>query len=92
VTEKITDAFMAGCIPIYWGDLDVVKDFNPRSFINANNRTFDQVITEVANAWHVKQPGMGRFKYLTECPFRDGKLPEYCDQEYQLKFFRRIFE
>jgi FkbM family methyltransferase len=37
VTEKICDAYKSKCIPIYWGTKDVVKDFNPSTFINANN-------------------------------------------------------
>jgi hypothetical protein len=37
VTEKICDAYKSKCIPIYWGTKDVVKDFNPSTFINAND-------------------------------------------------------
>ena len=37
VTEKIYDVYKSGCIPIYWGTPDVVKDFNPSTFINAND-------------------------------------------------------
>lgn len=37
VTEKILEPFVAGTVPIYWGD-DLVKcDFNPESFINVND-------------------------------------------------------
>lgn len=34
VTEKITEAFAAKQVPIYWGDPDICKTFNPKSFIN----------------------------------------------------------
>lgn len=34
VTEKITDAFAARTIPIYWGDPDVAMEFNPDAFIH----------------------------------------------------------
>jgi len=37
VTEKITDAFAAGTVPIYWGTTDVCNDFNPDSYINTND-------------------------------------------------------
>lgn len=37
ITEKITDAFNAGAIPIYWGDLSIERDFNPGSFVNGNS-------------------------------------------------------
>jgi hypothetical protein len=33
-TEKIPEAFMAGCLPITWVDENVKVDFNPLAFIN----------------------------------------------------------
>ena len=36
-TEKLVDAMMAGCIPIYWGNPAVARDFNPRSFVNVSD-------------------------------------------------------
>lgn len=33
-TEKIIQAFSAGTIPIYWGNPLIVKEFNPKAFIN----------------------------------------------------------
>lgn len=33
-TEKIPEAFMAGCLPITWTDENVKVDFNPLAFIN----------------------------------------------------------
>ena len=33
-TEKIPEAFMAGCLPISWADENVKVDFNPKAFIN----------------------------------------------------------
>ena len=37
VTEKLLHAKAAGCIPIYWGSSDAVKDFDPRGFIQIND-------------------------------------------------------
>lgn len=38
LTEKIGYAFMAGAVPIYWGDKATVTElFNPDSFINVND-------------------------------------------------------
>ena len=34
VTEKIVDAFQAGCVPIYWGSSRVTEEFNPTTFID----------------------------------------------------------
>jgi hypothetical protein len=33
-TEKIPEAFAAGCLPITWVDGNVAVDFNPEAFIN----------------------------------------------------------
>lgn len=35
-TEKIIQAYASNAIPIYWGDPDIEKTFNPNSFININ--------------------------------------------------------
>lgn len=35
-TEKIIESFAAGTIPIYWGDPDINRYFNPDSFINCH--------------------------------------------------------
>lgn len=44
-TEKLTDAFMASSIPIYWGNPLVCKEFNPKAFINCNDfDSLDSVI------------------------------------------------
>lgn len=36
-TEKIVHAFAAGSVPIYWGNPDIVNEFNPKSFINCHD-------------------------------------------------------
>lgn len=49
VTEKLIQAFAAGCVPIYWGDeslcderyADIRPIFNPKAFINIHN--FDSI-------------------------------------------------
>ena len=37
ITEKILNAFLAGCIPIYRGDDYIYKFFNKKAIINAND-------------------------------------------------------
>jgi hypothetical protein len=36
-TEKLTDAFLARSVPIYWGNPDVARDFDPRSIVLAHD-------------------------------------------------------
>ena len=45
ITNKIINAFLANCIPIYYGSDDVVNHFNPVRFINMNNyNQFEQCV------------------------------------------------
>ncbi len=47
-TEKIVQAFAAGCIPIYYGDPNIAAEFNPKSFVNGNAfASWDEVLEEV---------------------------------------------
>ena len=47
-TEKLFHPMTANSIPIYWGNPLVVKDFNPKAFINCNDyKNFDEVIERV---------------------------------------------
>ena len=47
-TEKIVEAFAAQTIPIYWGDPDITKVFNPKAFINVSDYpSIDKVVERV---------------------------------------------
>lgn len=48
-TEKLYQPLQAFSIPIYWGNPLVVRDFNPKAFINCNDydNDFDAIINRV---------------------------------------------
>ena len=47
-TEKLLHAKAAGCVPIYWGDPYVERDFDPNGFIDARNfRTPKELVAAV---------------------------------------------
>lgn len=47
-TEKIIDAWAAGTIPIYWGDPEVQKQFNPEAFLAVEGENdIDAVINKI---------------------------------------------
>ena len=48
-TEKLVDPFLSHSIPIYWGNPEVTKYYNPKAFINCNDydNDFDAVIKRV---------------------------------------------
>lgn len=48
-TEKIMEAFAARTVPIYWGDPQIARVFNPEAFINVSDySSFEDVIEKVA--------------------------------------------
>lgn len=47
-TEKLIQPFFANSIPIYWGNAEVTREFNPKAFINCNDyKNFDEVIEKI---------------------------------------------
>lgn len=47
-SEKILTTFQAHSIPIYWGNANIEKEFNPKAFINCSNfETIDDVVEEI---------------------------------------------
>ena len=46
-TEKLLHAKAAGCIPIYWGDPKVSRDFDDAGFINAQNASSPEELIEL---------------------------------------------
>lgn len=89
-TEKIADGMVNGCVPIYWGDPLVGRDFNPRSFINVSD--FEDDDAAIAHVERVDaDPAL--YRALLEEPFFHGnKPPALFDEERILGFLRRMVE
>tara|TARA_B000000557_G_scaffold259054_1_gene254338 strand:- start:233 stop:1930 length:1698 start_codon:yes stop_codon:yes gene_type:complete len=85
-TEKILHAFAAGCIPIYWGDDSVIKDFNEKAFINANSKTIEQVITEVMEIENDHEKWQ---KMVSQPVFNDGVNEKYKNE--LIRGFSKLF-
>lgn len=89
-TEKIVEAMKARCVPIYWGNPRVVEEFNPRSFINAND--FPSLEVLAARVAEVDRDDALYTQYLREPFFHNNQPNEYFDRERVLDFFERIFQ
>ena len=68
-TEKIVDAFAAGSIPIYWGDPDVTRVFNPKAFIEV--RSVEEAIERVKQ---LDQDDTAYLQMLKETPLADERF------------------
>jgi hypothetical protein len=98
ITEKLVEAMAAGSLPIYWGCRDVGSDFNPFSFVHANEPEgsdrnelvmyFEQVAQRVA--WLDQHDD--EYLEILSRPWFSGNLPnQYCQPSYATDFFRKIF-
>lgn len=54
VTEKAFDAWMAGCIPIWWGD-DPLGYLNPEAMINVAHMDIPEIVDRVADVYQDKE-------------------------------------
>ncbi len=73
ITEKLIDPLLVGSVPIYWGDPEISKDFDPKCMINVSDfkslNDLADYILEVADNNTLRQR-------ILEAPvFRDNKLP-----------------
>lgn len=90
-TEKITDAFAARTIPIYWGNPQIKKDFNPKAFINVQDyENTDLVIKDILNISQNKNRIQG---YLNAPIFTDEQRSEsmLLEKKFEL-FLKNIFD
>jgi hypothetical protein len=88
-TEKMYDPLAVHAIPIFWGDRNASKYFNPDSFINAHDfQSHDELADYVC---HVDRTPDLYKKYLRATPFRDNLPPEEFSRERVLHFFEKIF-
>ena len=88
-TEKIAEAMLARCVPIYWGNPRVVEEFNPRSFINAND--FPSLEALAQHVAEVDRNDALYREYFCQPYFHENRPNEYFDKGRFLDFFGRIF-
>ena len=79
VTEKIFEPFLENCVPIYWGNPLIGRDFNTRSFINCHEyESFDAVMKHVLE---IDNDDEKYLQYLREPVFINNELNEYVKKE-----------
>lgn len=91
-TEKLAEAFAAGTVPVYWGDPDIEKIFNPKAFINCQAySTLDEVVERVAYLDSHPEAYLQMLKEPAFLETVDGSRAEY--ETGRLKnFLLQIFE
>jgi alpha(1,3/1,4) fucosyltransferase len=89
-TEKLVDAFLAGSVPIYWGDPLVDCDFNPRAFLDHDScgsvsRTVQAVLEldDDASAWR---------RMRAEAPMDEATWNQTGNPERLTEFLDRVLQ
>lgn len=102
-TEKLVQAFAAACIPIYWGDPEVAKVFNTKSFINVRDyASVEEVarrVREIDNSDEIyyqilHQPTLISEQYTQQYQMKELKLfldNIFCNSFETAKRRNRIF-
>lgn len=82
VTEKIMNAFHAGCIPIFWGSSNVNELFNSKAFINVSDF---ETLNDCVN--HVCSLSDSKINAMLEQPIynESSELIHLLDDEYNSK-------
>ena len=89
ITEKITDAFFADTIPIYYGSSNVKEIFNPEAFIHvADYESFDAVVEKIRE---LDQDDEKYLAMMRQPILLDPDLPQRMDEELE-KYILHIFE
>lgn len=96
-TEKLTNAWNAGTVPIYWGNKNVHLDFNTKAFINCHDKqfanqdgsvNFDKVIEYIKR---VDQDDQLYQDILSQPLLHDGVIQKrYLPQTVGHKLYQRI--
>ncbi len=90
VTEKIVDAFAAGTVPIYWGDPLIKQEFNPDSFVCADDYPDNAALIDAIEA--IDRDEALFLRYCHAPILAPGcRAEEYRDDRLCLEFFEHIF-
>lgn len=73
-TEKLVDAFLAGTIPIYWGNDAVGREFNRSAMLHAAD--FPSLDALADRVLALDQDESGRSRMLSVPCFKDNRLPD----------------
>ena len=89
-TEKIIHSMFAGCLPIYWGDTSVDKDFNPHSFLDLSKFSSDEeLISQIIKI----DTDKNLYNDMISQPwFINNQIPDFVKPESVLSFFEKIIK
>lgn len=89
-TEKIMEPMTVNSIPIYWGNPEIEKEFNTKSFINFYD--FDSIDSVINYIEYLDNNDKKYLELLNQPWFTDYNIPENNKIENIKSFLYKIFE
>jgi glycosyltransferase involved in cell wall biosynthesis len=87
-TEKLPEAMLAGCIPIYYGNPLIHREFNPKSFVVSPDSKLDELRDRVIE---IDQNDELYAEYLREPFFPENKVIEEFDKDHMMRGWHQAF-
>ena len=89
-TEKLVEPMLAQSLPIYWGNPEVARDFNPRSFINISDfANFEAAIDYIIE---VDRNDDLYLSYIQEPWFNNNEVPDLFKSDYLSETLKRFVQ
>ena len=90
VTEKISDAFAANSLPIYWGNSLIHHDFNPTSFINFHDLGSNDAVIE--RIIELDRDDAAYLNVIRQPRYPDNRFPDFAQPSQIRERLRQIVE
>ena len=89
-TEKLVEPMLAQSLPLYWGNPEVARDFNPRSFINISDfANFEAAIDYILE---VDRNDDLYLSYIQEPWFNNNEIPDLFKTNYLSETLKRFVQ
>ncbi len=88
-TEKLTDAFLAGAVPIYWGNPRVAEEFNSRAMLCRHDFSTDEKF--IQRILEVDANDELFLDIVSQPAFVGNRLPDQLSDASVLEFLERAF-
>ncbi|MGI6589579.1 MAG: glycosyltransferase family 10 domain-containing protein [Candidatus Iainarchaeum sp.] len=89
-TEKIYHPMLANSIPIYWGNPEIKKDFNTKSFVNWHDYNNNKKVVDVIIDLDTNNKKYT--KMLSQPWFNKNKPNKWCNNKRIIKQFEKILK
>jgi len=90
LTEKFAQAAHSNAVPIYWGDPEIGRILNPKSFINCHDFPSLEAAVEYVKAVDADETLYRQM--LAEPWFPEGREPAFLQEETIVRFLCNIFD